>query len=481
MEKVKSKNIELDKYYDALKSENYDESFNKVESWLRREQFFHGGKAQRTKSEKLKSFLFVHKAKFAYIVLIFFVTLIVANVKVTSKETVAGVITWKVDKRNKDAIEKIDKSNWLDKNQLVVNEQKENDVNLINYKFIVPDNSTLNLEQLKSKLEEINDINSIQIVPITEAVNVPLYAAAMHTIFNSNIPPKFVNVYDVKQNVFEQLKVAGINDEDCDVDYEPETYGVKVTIRLQQDSLRYKIHDDIMRGINTEKVLRNTERMLENMREQLNENLPRIRVEFGDYGRFNAEKLDETLKKVQITIDSIQIKFDNEDFEENMERSLNSLDTLDDYINNQVEESLRKSEEHLRRNEEFLRQNEEYLRRNEENLKSLDTLGEFINKQVEVNIQKNLKHLKILDTLGPFIQKQIRIHISDNFDTSKFNQNMKKFKIKMDSLEIRFNNNEYDNDNDNEDGIIEENESKDKINEDLYKGKLNNELKLRKL
>jgi len=284
MEEIKSNNSDINKYFDALKAEDYDESFDMVESWLRREQFFNSDKVKKTKAGKIRYYIFAHRAKLAYIVLLFFVTLIVANVKVTSKETLAGVVSWTVDKNNKVAIEKIDKSEWLDKNQLVVDAQAGGDTNLIKYKIIVPDDSKLNLEQLKIKLEEIKDLKYVEITPITENVNVPIYAAALHSIFNSDIPDKFVNTEDIKQNVYEQLKIAGVDDDDFDFDYASEApRSMKLTLKIPQDSLKHKIHDDIMRNINTEKIMENTKKMIENMKIQLDVNLPRIQEEYGNY------------------------------------------------------------------------------------------------------------------------------------------------------------------------------------------------------
>ena len=273
MEEIKSNNLDINKYFEALKAEDYDESFDMVESWLRREQFFNSGKTGKTKAGKIRYYIFAHRTKLAYVVLLFFVTLIVANVKVTSKETLAGVVSWTVDKNNKEAIEKIDKSEWLDKSQLVVDAQTGDDTNLIKYKIIVSDDSKLNLEQLKIKLDEIKDLKYVEITPITENVNVPIYAAALHSIFNSDIPNRFVNAEAVKQNVYEQLRFAGVDDDDFDVDYASEApRSMKLIIKIPQDSLKHKIHDDIMRDINTDKIIQNTAKMIENMKSQLQEN-----------------------------------------------------------------------------------------------------------------------------------------------------------------------------------------------------------------
>lgn len=472
MEDIKSNNPELTKYFEAVKEENYDESFEKVETWLRREHFFHSGKIQKTKSAKIKYFLFAQRAKLAYAVLTIFVTLIVANVKVTSKETVAGVISWSVNKNNKDAIEKIDRADWLDKNQLVVDNENGSDTNIIRYKFIIPDDSKLNPEQLKVKLEEIKDINTIQIIPITEAVNVPLYAAALHNVFKTDIPQKYVNAEDIRNNVYEQLKIAGIDNEDCDVNYTPDINGAKILIRIQQDSSKHKIHDDIMNSINTEKILINTEKMLNELKIQLNENLPKFKEEFGNYGKFNADKLNAEMERVQIKIDSMKFKFNEKEFERSME-SLHKLDTLDKFINRKIEESMRLNEENLKKSEENLKRNdekmkkfeekmkdkEEKMREKEERLKSLDTLGKFISKQVEENLKINMGQLKSLDSLGPFLEKQLKITGNINFDTAKFNRKMERLKIKMDSLKFKWDGNKYDKDNENND---EENEEKEK-------------------
>jgi len=473
MEEIKSNKLDINKYFEALKAEDYDESFDMVESWLRREQFFNSGKTGKTKAGKIRYYIFAHRAKLAYVVLLFFVTLIVANVKVTSKETLAGVVSWTVDKNNKEAIEKIDKSEWLDKSQLVVDAQTGDDTNLIKYKIIVSDDSKLNLEQLKIKLDEIKDLKYVEITPITENVNVPIYAAALHSIFNSDIPDRFVNAEAVKQNVYEQLRFAGVDDDDFDVDYASEApRSMKLIIKIPQDSLKHKIHDDIMKNINTDKIIQNTAKMIENLKSQLQENLPRIQEEYGNYYNYDSEKLNKALRKFQIKLDSMKYRFDDKEFEKSME-SLKSLDTLGEFINRQVEESIRMNEQQLRLNEDNIRRNEEYMRKNEERmqkneermrereeeLNSLDTLGDYINEQVEINLEKNLQHLKILDSLGPFIQKQIRIQGDMNFDTAKFNRKMEKMRIKMDSLNFHIKN--YKNNNENEDEIKEEKDDDD--------------------
>ena len=436
----------LDKYFSKIKEEKYDSSFIELENWLRNRETYPIPTPNKFKI--FKNFIFVNKMKFAYLIVAFVITGITSNFTVSQNDTVGNVVTWKIDKQNKEAIEKIDKFDWLDKSQLVVSESKDDNSDILVYKLIIPTENRQSINTYKSELAALNEIKSLEVIPISETVKIPLYAAAMNKVFNWNMNQKFVNAEEIRQSVFDQLRNAGIENE-VDIYESPEIRSngyVNVQLKPLRDSLRIKVHIDAVKELNMEKIRIEVEDAMKEVQDAMKEL------------HNNLGKKDSVLKRIIIK----RMNDNSEDITIDVNEILRT-------VNKSLDSTLK-----IFKNKEFLKD------LNEENFNNLESLKEL----------ENLKYLEGLDTLGEFIEKEIKINfdrngfdkldsLNMNFDKENFK---KKIKVMVDSVKnktMKINIEETDRETGNIENNIE-NEIKEKNKSDSTRKIIIKERKIEK-
>lgn len=323
---TQNKNI-LDKYFDSIKEENYKESFNEVEDWLRREALHSFGNPEKSKFTLLKYIFSEGRLKFAYLFIILILVGITSNFSVTRTEPVGIVMSWSVDKQNPETIKKIDNFDWIDKTKLIVNEESTDGKQVLVYKMLIPSANPDEIDKLKSVLENMKDVHSVNIIPISEPVKQPLYAVALENIFKVGYNKNLANPEEIKNNVFEQLRLAGIQN---DVDLDVPSVGsagrfVNFDFGKKPDSIRIKIHCDIVNEYDIEKALDDVDKLFAPVRVINDSVLKKVIVSI------NGEELntDAIMYEVQRNLDTLHLKLRNSDtkrkekmeiFNEKMER-----------------------------------------------------------------------------------------------------------------------------------------------------------------
>lgn len=197
---------DINKYWNALKKDDQMNSFYKTETLLKNASG--STHTQKNKIGIMIQYILAHKAKIA---VIFFTVLLLAacNMPVTQNETLGHVIRWTVD--NPQAGSKSTSLGWVEKNNLSINENSEDNTSITSYNLILT-NATLEQVQAYSKeLESIPGVVEVNIMPLTEEVERPLYSKVLDDLFKININAKNMSDQELSAEVERQLKEGGIN------------------------------------------------------------------------------------------------------------------------------------------------------------------------------------------------------------------------------------------------------------------------------
>ncbi len=317
----------LKKYFDSIREEKYKESFDEVESWLRREKEYSHSRPKKSKLAFLKIIFSGGRVKFAYLLIILILAGITSNFSVTRTEPVGIVMSWRVDKQNPESIKKIDNLDWVDKSKLIVIEETENGRQILSYKVLLPDVNNKEVEKLKDELASIKDIYAVNVIPISEPVKQPLYAVALGKVFNVDYDKNFANPEEIKNNVIEQLKLAGIQN-DVNLNIVPENPAgkfVNFDFGKKPDSVRIKVHLDAINDYYIQKAIEDADKLLSPVT-VINDSISKNTII-----KINGETIfpDVIISQVQKKLDTLQFRLKNseskrkermEKFNEKMEK-----------------------------------------------------------------------------------------------------------------------------------------------------------------
>ena len=345
----------LGKYFDSIKNENNKESFTEFENWLRREAVFSETIHTKSKFTFLKYVFSEGRLKFAYLFVILIFAGITSNFSVTRTETVGNIMSWTVDKQKQDVIKKIDNLDWIDKSQLVVDVSNNDGTDVLTYKMIVQNSTKEEIEKYKIELENISDVHSVRIIPISEPVKQPLYAVALEKVFQYDNYKNSVNPDDIRNNVFEQLRIAGMgNFIDLNI---PSNSGAGKFININfevPDSVRNKAHYDIVNEYDINQGLEDLDEILAPMK-VINDSVIRNIVI-----RINGENLNTNMIMAEVhrNLDSLHIKLKNSDLnrKENMERFKDKMEKF----NERMEKFNERMEKYNERMEKYNEKMENY-------------------------------------------------------------------------------------------------------------------------
>lgn len=202
----------MNKYWSALKEEDHSDSFYKTELWLKNSSGYIP--KPKNKFGLMKNYILTHKVKFALVIMTALL-LAACNMPVTQNETLGHVIRWTVD--TPEAIEKVKALPWVDQNNLSVSEWTTDDGKVLTSYNLVLTNSTQDQVMAYSKeLEAIQGIVTVNILPLTEEVERPLYSMMLDNVFKIDINAKNMTDAELSAEVERQLKEGGINVETVD-------------------------------------------------------------------------------------------------------------------------------------------------------------------------------------------------------------------------------------------------------------------------
>ncbi len=236
-----------EKYWKELKKENHEETFFKVETWVKNlnSEKSHNFKLNKIQSKIhiMKNFFALNKFKLVYSVLILAVVFAACNMPVTQNDTVGNALSWKVPKSNTDAISKISSMSWIDKSKLSVQEKIEGDKAFLNYSLILDNKSNDEMHNYMNELQNISGIASVQLFPLNQTTKLPLYAAALHSFFRVELDAANKSDAQVTDELQKQLNAAGV--EDIKVGYKTMADGQRMLeVQPTESGLSGKEHPD---------------------------------------------------------------------------------------------------------------------------------------------------------------------------------------------------------------------------------------------
>jgi len=201
----------LERYFTALKSADYSDSFPKVESWLYKTNTQIENQKKERKLKKMKQYFLANKLRLAYPIIFLAILIAACSMPVTQTETVGHMVTWATPTGNTQLQEQIKNLDWIRGAQLSISDNNDNGKLETLYSALLPGSTEAQIETYKKDLERIKDITSIKVYPFQDNVKRPLYAAALNTFFRVNVDAHGMSDEDLKKEVERQLREQGVN------------------------------------------------------------------------------------------------------------------------------------------------------------------------------------------------------------------------------------------------------------------------------
>lgn len=219
----------MDKYWDKIRQEKYDGSFERTTKALLRNQTL---KPER--KYKMKSFFIEHRFKIAVAI---FLALIVGacNYPVTQEKSVGYAFSWTAKAENEKTVSQSLKNlNWLKNASMNISVKNVSGSEIAEFNTILQNIDEKTAMLYKNDLEKIKEINSVKILPLTESVTVPIYSAALYRFFRVEISSSGKSEAEVKAEIEKQLKENGF--ENSTVTYEKVGDHNRLMIKLPENA-----------------------------------------------------------------------------------------------------------------------------------------------------------------------------------------------------------------------------------------------------
>ena len=198
----------MDNYWDKIKEEKYDGTFERTTKALLRNQTTEPVTGLRRKS-RMKSFIAEHKYKL--IIALFLAMLVGAcNYPVTQENTVGYAIAWTTKAENQKSVAESTKNfSWTKNSAMSINIKNLGGSDFAEFNIILQGLDEKTAMSYKTDLEKIKEISSVKILPLKESITRPVYAAALYTFFRTDISSKGKSEAEVKAEIEKQLKDNG--------------------------------------------------------------------------------------------------------------------------------------------------------------------------------------------------------------------------------------------------------------------------------
>lgn len=203
----------MDKYWDKIRQEKYDSSFERTTKALLRNQ-----NSQTKRKHKMKTFILEHKVKIAIAVFLVFIVG-ACNYPVTQEKNIGYAFSWTSKPENeKMVLQSLKNLPWLSNAPLTINLKNTGGTDIVEFNTVLQgvDEKTAMLH--KNDLEKIKGINSVKILPLTEHSTVPLYSAALYKFFRVEVFSSGKSETEIIAEIQKQLKENGF--ENAVVSYE---------------------------------------------------------------------------------------------------------------------------------------------------------------------------------------------------------------------------------------------------------------------
>jgi len=209
--------------FDLIKKENYEDTFPRAERWIRSVDANLLTNKKERKISIMKNYFATHKLKLAYTFLILAFVVAACNYPVTQHETIGDVLSWEIPADNSDAVNQIEAIELLKTGDYTSDKRGVNGKAILYYNLVLKDISPEKIAEFKSQLQNIAGVTNINSVPINETVTRPVYSAALNEIFKININATNKSDEELRKEITEQLKKAGI--ENMQIDFEKDSKG----------------------------------------------------------------------------------------------------------------------------------------------------------------------------------------------------------------------------------------------------------------
>jgi len=199
----------MDKHWKKIKSEDYEDTFDKTSQWIYKNQINQNA-LSRERNFKMKKFFAANKYKFAVVIIL---ALIIAacNYPVTQSNTVGYALSWTSSVENTDAVNNaVKKLPWSSGAPVIVTEKSASGNKISEFKMVLQNTDEKTVFKYQNDLEKIREITSVKITPLTESITRPVYAAALYSFFRIDVNSKNMSDEEVIRTIGEQLKSAGI-------------------------------------------------------------------------------------------------------------------------------------------------------------------------------------------------------------------------------------------------------------------------------
>lgn len=196
----------MDRYWDKIRQEKYDGSFERTAKALLRNQ-----NSQTKREHKMKTFILEHKVKIAIAVFLVFIVG-ACNYPVTQEKNIGYAFSWTSKPENEKTISQSLKNlPWLSNAPLTINVKNEGGTDIVEFNTVLQglDEKTAMLH--KNDLEKIKEISSVKILPLTEHSTVPLYSAALYKFFRVEVFSSGKSEAEIIAEIQKQLKENGFD------------------------------------------------------------------------------------------------------------------------------------------------------------------------------------------------------------------------------------------------------------------------------
>jgi len=217
----------MDRYWDKIRKESYDDTFEKTTGSLLKKQNL---KKER-KPSPMKQFISQHKYKLAFALFLAFVVA-ACNYPVSQQKTVGYAMTFSTPSVNKDFVfRSIKNLNWSGNSNMNINEKNINGTSIAEFNTVLGGIDEKTAMKYKSDLEKIKEINSIKLFPVTESITRPVYSALLYSFFRVDVKSSGKSEEEIKREIEKQLKDNGITN--YKVGFDNSGTGRKLTMSLE--------------------------------------------------------------------------------------------------------------------------------------------------------------------------------------------------------------------------------------------------------
>ena len=241
---------QMDRYWDKIRQEKYDGSFERTTKALFRNQ-----NSQTKSKHKMKTFILKHKVKLAVAIFLAFIVG-ACNYPVNHEKNIGYAFSWTSKPENEKFVSlSLNKLTWLSNAPLTINIKNNNGTDIAEFNTVLQgiDEQTAMLH--KNDLEKIKEINSVKVFPLTEHSTVPLYSAALEKFFRIEVSSSGKSEAEIIAEIQQQLRANGF--ENAVVSYENTGGHNKLMIKFPDNSnLEGKNMEVIVGGDGKEEIVK---------------------------------------------------------------------------------------------------------------------------------------------------------------------------------------------------------------------------------